>query len=62
MLPDHPGQALTRLEGAPDSYQYSGVDREVTVHRMTSHFISLHIISSRGSRGRETAREEILVQ
>jgi hypothetical protein len=42
MLPDHPGQALTRLEGAPDSYQCSGV--AWGSHRQ-SDGVSLHIAS-----------------
>ena len=59
MLPDHPRQALTRLEGAPDSHQYTGV--AWGSHR-PSDDVSLHIAShcSRGSRGKEIAREEIL--
>ena len=40
--PSHPGQALTRLEGAPASISILVQSEEVTVQQMTEHYTSLH--------------------
>ena len=60
--PSHPGQALTRLEGAPASISIQVLVREVTVQQMTSHYTSLHRVALRRvTRDEEVAREAILL-
>jgi hypothetical protein len=45
--PSHPGQALTRLEGAPARLSIQAWVREVTVQQMPEHYTSLHSVSLR---------------
>jgi hypothetical protein len=61
--PSHPGQALTRLEGAPASISILVWAREVTVQQMTEHYTSLHSLSlHRVTRDEEIACEELLLR
>ncbi len=61
-VPSHPGQALTRLEGAPARLSILLIPGEVTVQQMASHYTSRHNVSLRRvTRDEETAREEILL-
>src|SRR5947208_16714574 len=61
--PSHPGQALTRLEGAPARLSIQVLVREVTVQQMTEHYTSRHSVSLRRvTRDEENAREELLLQ
>ena len=61
--PDNPTQALTRLEATPDRNQSSGwvLGKSLSIRsRLLSYrFI---VFRSGGSRGRETAREKILLR
>ncbi len=60
--PSHPGQASTRLEGAPARLSILLIPGEVTVQQMASHYTSLHSVALRRvTRDEETAREEILL-
>src|SRR2546421_3076030 len=61
--PSHPGQASTRLEGAPARLSILLIPGEVTVQQMTEHDTSLHNVSLRRvTRDEEIAREELLLQ
>ena len=60
--PSHPGQALTRLEGAPASISIQVLVREVTVQQMTEHYTSLHRVALRRvTIDEEVAREATLL-
>ncbi len=60
--PSHPGQASTRLEGAPARISIQVLVREVTVQQMTEHYTSLHRVALRRvTIDEEVAREAILL-
>jgi hypothetical protein len=61
--PSHPGQALTRLEGAPATISILVQSEEVTVQQMTERDTSLHnVLLRQVTRDEEIAREALLLQ